>query len=102
EAYVVSAPVSGRLQRLDLHVGDRVEKSVATIARILPCGAELLDPRTRAQAEASVAAATAAVASTRAQLDQLAAGARQLEGDLARQRELAAKGFASPQALETA
>lgn len=102
EAYVVSAPVSGRLQRLGLHVGDRVEKGVTIIARILPSEAELLDPRTRAQAEASVAAATAAVGSARAQLDQLAAGARQLEGDLARQRELAAKGFASPQALETA
>ena len=25
EAYVVSAPVSGRLERLDLHVGDRVQ-----------------------------------------------------------------------------
>lgn len=102
EAYVVSAPVSGRLQRLDLHVGDRVEKGVTIIARILPSGAELLDPRARAQAEASVAAATAAVASARAQLDQLAAGARQIEGDLARQRELAGRGFASSQALETA
>ncbi|WP_299003295.1 HlyD family efflux transporter periplasmic adaptor subunit [uncultured Caulobacter sp.] len=102
EAYVVSAPVSGRLQRLDLHVGDRVEKGVTIIARILPSGAELLDPRARAQAEASVAAATAAVASARAQLDQLVAGARQIEGDLARQRELAGKGFASSQALETA
>ena len=102
EAYVVSAPVSGRLQRLDLHVGDRVEKGATIIARILPSGAELLDPRTRAQAEASVAAATAAVASARAQLDQLTAGARQLEGELARQRELAARGFASAQALEAA
>lgn len=102
EAYVVSAPVSGRLQRLDLHVGDRVEKGVTIIARILPSGAELLDPRTRAQAEASVAAATAAVASARAQLDQLTAGARQIEDDLARQRELAGKGFASSQALEAA
>uniref|UniRef100_B0SYG8 Efflux transporter, RND family, MFP subunit n=1 Tax=Caulobacter sp. (strain K31) TaxID=366602 RepID=B0SYG8_CAUSK len=100
EAYVVSAPVSGRLQRLDLHVGDRVEKGVTIIARILPSGAELLDPRTRAQAEARVAAANAAVASARAQLDQLMAGARQLEGDLARQRELAVKGFAAAQALE--
>ncbi|HJV43079.1 efflux RND transporter periplasmic adaptor subunit [Caulobacter sp.] len=100
EAYVVSAPVSGRLQRLDLHVGDRVEKGSTLIARILPSGAELLDPRTRAQAEARVAVATAAVASARAQLEQSAAGARQLEGDLARQRELAAKGFAAAQALE--
>ena len=102
DAYVVSAPVSGRLQRLELHVGDRVEKGKTVIARILPSGADLLDPRTRAQAEASVAAATAAVASARARRDQLDADARQLEGDLARQRELAKKGFASTQALETA
>lgn len=102
EAYVVSAPVSGRLQRVDLHVGDRVQAGVTVVARILPSGAELLDPRTRAQAEAGVAAARAAVASAQAQRDQLNAQARKLEGDLARQRALAQKGFASPQALETA
>lgn len=102
EAYVVSAPVSGRLQRVDLHVGDHVQAGVTVVARILPTGADLLDPRTRAQAEAGVAAAEAGVASARAQRDQRNAEARKLEGDLARQRALAQKGFASAQALETA
>lgn len=102
EAYVISAPVSGRLQRIGLHVGDRVEQGRTIVARILPAGADQLDPRSRAQAEAGVAAATAAVSSAQAQRDQLAAQARQLEGELARQRDLAQKGFASPQALEAA
>ena len=102
EAYVVSAPVSGRLERLDLHVGDRIVAGRTIVARIRPASAELLDPRARAQAQAAVAAAVAAVASSQAQGDQLAAEARRARLDLDRTRSLAAKGFASTQALDAA
>ncbi|ATC28487.1 efflux RND transporter periplasmic adaptor subunit [Caulobacter vibrioides] len=102
EAYVVSAPVSGRLERLDLHVGDRIVAGRTIVARIRPASAELLDPRARAQAQAAVAAAVAAVASSQAQGDQLAAEARRARLDLDRTRSLAAKGFASTQVLDAA
>jgi HlyD family secretion protein len=102
EAYVVSAPVSGRLERLDLHVGDRIVAGRTIVARIRPASAELLDPRARAQAQAAVAAAVAAVASSQAQGDQLAAEARRARLDLDRTRSLSAKGFASTQALDAA
>jgi HlyD family secretion protein len=102
EAYVVSAPVAGRLERVDLHVGDQVTAGATVVARIRPAGAELLDPRARARAQAAVAAAEAAVAAARAQQEKLNAEARKADGDLARVRTLAAKGFAAGQALDAA
>jgi len=102
EAYVVSAPVSGRLERLDLHVGDRIAAGQTVVARIRPTSAELLDPRARAQAQAAVAAASAAVSAAQARQDQLAAEARRAEIDLARTQALAERGVVSRQALDNA
>lgn len=102
EAYVVSAPVSGRLERLDLHVGDRVTAGSTVVARIRPAPPDLLDPRARAQAESAVAAAEAAVSAAQAQHDQYAAEARKADNDLARIRTLAERGYASRQNLDGA
>lgn len=102
EAYVVAAPVSGRLQRLDLHVGDRVIAASTVVARIRPASADLLDPRSQAQAQATVAAAQSAVGAATADQDRFAAEARKAEGDLRRVRALFDQGFASRQALDTA
>lgn len=102
EAYVVAAPVSGRLQRVALHVGDRVTAGQTIVAHIWPASADLLDPRARAQAQAAVAAAQAAVSAAAAQQDQLSAEARKADNDLARTRTLAERGFAASQALDSA
>ncbi|MES2343173.1 MAG: HlyD family efflux transporter periplasmic adaptor subunit [Pseudomonadota bacterium] len=102
EAYLVAAPVSGRLERVDLHVGDQVIAGTTVVARIRPASADLLDPRARAQAEASLAAADAAVGAAQAQREQLAAQARKAEADLGRVRILAGKGFAARQTLDAA
>lgn len=102
EAYVVSAPVSGRLERIDLHVGDRVQAGRTVVGRIRPASADLLDPRSRAQAQAAVAAGASAVSAAAAQNDQMAAEARKAEADLRRVRSLAEQGFASRQALDAA
>jgi HlyD family secretion protein len=102
EAYVVAAPASGRLSRIELEVGDRVVAGQTVVARIEPAAADLLDVRGRAQAEAAIAAARSAVAAAAAQRERLAAEARQAESSLARVRTLAAKGYAAPQALDDA
>ncbi|WP_334165213.1 efflux RND transporter periplasmic adaptor subunit [Phenylobacterium sp.] len=102
EAYVVAAPVSGRLERIDLHVGDRVAAGSTVVARIRPASADLLDPRARAQATAAVAAAQAAVAAAAAQQDQLAAEARQADVEVGRIRQLSERGFAARQTLDAA
>lgn len=102
EAYLIAAPVSGRLARITLHVGDQVNAGDTVVARIRPPPADLQDPRTRAQAEAVVSAAAAAVTAADAYADQLAAEARRAEADLRRVQVLADRGFASPQALDQA
>lgn len=102
EAYVVAAPVSGRLERVDLHVGDRVTAGVTVVARIQPASPDLLDPRSRAQAQAGVSAAQAAVGAARAELDRYAAEGHRADSELARVQALAAQGFAARQALDAA
>ena len=66
EAYLIAAPVAGRLERIDLHVGDQVVAGRTLVARIRPAASDLLDARSRARAQASVAAAVAALSSVQA------------------------------------
>lgn len=57
EVYVLSAPFSGRALRIDADVGDIVERNKTVLASIEPIDPNLLDIRTRAQAEAAAKAA---------------------------------------------
>lgn len=57
ERYVVSTPLSGRLQRVALKPGDPVSRGKTLLTGIEATDPELLDPRTRAQAEARVKSA---------------------------------------------
>ena len=50
DLFVVSAPISGRLMRIDLEPGDAVERRKTILARILPTEPGLLDTRTRTEA----------------------------------------------------
>ena len=59
---IISAPVTGYLQRIGLEVGDPVTQG-QTLALMEPLRPEVLDPRSRARAEAQVAAARAAISS---------------------------------------
>ena len=61
EKYTVSAPVSGKMLRIQLHAGDVVEQGDTVLARIEPTDPVLLDARTQAEYEARVRAAEAAV-----------------------------------------
>lgn len=60
ERYTVSAPIPGRLLRIALDPGDKVEAGKTLIAVIEPTAPDLLDVRTTAEAEARVRAAEAA------------------------------------------
>jgi HlyD family secretion protein len=102
QSYVVSAPVSGRLERLPLEVGDRVVANETPVASIRPSTPELLDPRTRAQAETAEQAARAALASARAQRDRLSADADRARDQLQRTANLAAQGIVPPSDLVAA
>ncbi len=65
ELYVVSAPINGRLLRVELEPGDSVIQSETIVARILP---NPLSSREREQAQAAIQAASASVEFAKASL----------------------------------
>ena len=73
ERFVVSAPVTGRLQRIELEPGDPVVRGKTVVARLTPAQSPLIDPRTRAELSAAVEAARAAVGQAQAERERAAA-----------------------------
>ena len=101
EVYRVTAPVAGRLVRVDIHAGDPVAQG-QTIAVIQPAPPGLLDERSRLIAEAAVAAAEAAVQLAQASLSEAQARARYADADATRKAALAERGVVSAQVNEQA
>ena len=60
DRYAISAPVAGYAQRIELDVGDAVKQG-QTLVSLEPLPSTVLDPRSRAQAQAQVASAKAAL-----------------------------------------
>lgn len=69
EKYIVSAPVAGKLLRVQRHAGDEVLQGDTELARIQPGDPSLLDARTRAEYDARVRAAESAVEQANATLE---------------------------------
>ena len=94
EFYVVSAPVTGYLSRIELEAGDTVSRgALLTTMRARP--ASPLDARTRQDLGAALRAAQAAKAGAEAAVAQS-------RRDLARAQELARRGFLPRAQLEAA
>lgn len=88
ERFVVSAPVAGRVLRIELEPGDPVEAAKTALATFLPADPALLDPRTRAELEARVKAAEAGVGRARVERERARTELQFTETDLKRQIEL--------------
>src|SRR5437763_1248704 len=67
DVYIVSAPVTGRVLRVDVEPGDSVAAG-AVLARMSSTAAGFLDTRTAEQAHAAVRAAEAQLRSSQAEL----------------------------------
>lgn len=102
EVYTVSAPVSGRLLRVSQHAGDAVVAGETDIVRLQPIDPSFLDIRTRAQAEAAVKTAEAALDLAKAEVARVRAALQFAERDLERIETLARRGTASPADLDRA
>ncbi len=102
DAYVVSAPVAGRLLRVEVEPGDAVIGGETVIARILAASPSAIDVRTREQAEAGVAAAEAALRVARADLNSALAEQSLAAADASRARALRETETVSEQALDRA
>ena len=79
ERYVLHAPVAGHMRRIDLDVGGAVALGEVLVV-LEPASSAVLDPRSRAEAEAGAASAHSAL--ERAEAEQARAEA---EAELARQ-----------------
>lgn len=102
DAYVVSAPIAGRLMRVDVEPGDTVLAGDSILARMLPMPPSVMDVRTREQARAAVASAEAALRVARADLNSAIADQDLAAAEGQRQRQLRESGFASEAALDSA
>lgn len=98
--YVVSAPVTGRVERIDLEPGDRVVGGQTVVARVRAETPPLLDARTRDELEAARAAASGALGQARAEEQRARASLDFAQKELARERELDRSGLTSRQAVE--
>lgn len=101
DRFVISAPVSGYLQRITLEVGDSVTQG-QTLALMEPLRPEVLDPRSRARAEAQVAAARAAIKRAEQQVSAARAEADYARSDYTRKQQLHEQSLISREALEQA
>lgn len=101
ERFVVSAPVAGFAQRIELKVGDAVQAG-QVLAVIEPARPSALDPRSRAQAQARMQAAEAALEAARANARAAAAQADLARQELERTQSLRSASFVSEQALDRA
>ncbi|MBL9211831.1 MAG: HlyD family efflux transporter periplasmic adaptor subunit [Opitutaceae bacterium] len=100
--YVVSAPVSGQLRRIDWKAGAVVEAGRTVLAVLETGGADFLDARRQAQAEAAVRAAEAARDAAGARRERALAASRLAALDLERSRTLRAQAVLSAQELDAA
>jgi HlyD family secretion protein len=99
--YLVSAPLQGKLLRIELKAGDRVEEG-ALLARLVPADAPLLDPRVRSEQEARLHAFEAAVSQAAVNIQRARVLSANARADLDRKRQLAAKTAIPAHDLEIA
>jgi len=102
DTYVLSAPVAGRVQRIDADVGDAVTAGETVLARIEPGDPSLLDPRSEAEARASVEAAEAARALSEARVEEATAELDFARAELERATGLARDGMIPRRELDEA
>jgi HlyD family secretion protein len=102
DRFRVTAPVSGRVQRIEIEPGDTVVAGKTVLARITPAESPLLDARTRGELQAAVDAATAAVGQARAERQRAGTALERARSTLRRQQELMKAGAISSDDLESA
>lgn len=102
QRFVISAPVAGRVDRIELEPGDRVARDTTVLVRIAPVQSSLLDPRTRAELNAAVEGARAAVGQAQAERQRANAGLERARSSAARQQALFEGGAIPRDTLEAA
>jgi len=101
DRYVVSAPVPGRLLRVDLKAGAPVEPGTL-VARLAPAAPAPLDARTELEYRERLGAAEATRLRAAASVERAGVALEQATAEEVRAAKLADQGFTSRQALDNA
>jgi HlyD family secretion protein len=89
ERYVVSSPITGQMQRIDLNEGDPI-RSGQRLTVVTPPRPVFLDPRMRAQGQAAIAEAESQIAAARQRVNAAKANVNYWQGELDRSAKLLA------------
>ena len=101
DRYVIAAPLAGRVERIQLEVGDPVKQN-QIVAELAPTAPAFLDARTQRELRERIGAAEAQLARSRAETLKAEAQRDQARADLERQTRLSKEGFVSQTAREQA
>ena len=101
DRYVVSAPVAGFARRVELDVGDAVARGDQLLT-LEPLRSDVLDPRSRAEAQARVQAARAALQAAEQNATAAQADSDYADTELRRKEKLRADGTVSEEELDRA
>jgi HlyD family secretion protein len=100
DRFMVSAPLAGRVLRIELEPGDPVTANETILATFLPVDPTLLDARTRAEIEARVRAAESAVGRAEVERDRAQTESEFADSDLERYQHLDASELISKEQLD--
>ncbi len=101
DRFVISAPVAGFARRVELDVGDAVTKG-QVLVDLEPQRSRVLDPRSRAEAEARVAAAKAALSAAQENVTAASADAEYATSEFDRLKKLFDLQVVSQDSMEQA
>lgn len=91
ERYVVSSPITGRMERIDLLEGDAV-RSGQRLTAVSPLPAMFLDARTRAELETEVSASESRISAAQERVEAARINVYYWRGELDRAQKLIASG----------
>lgn len=86
DTYTVSAPITGRLLRINVEPGDKVIQQQTVIAQMLPAYPPALDTRAIKQAQAAISAAEASLRAVKANVESAIANKHLADSHLKRSR----------------
>ncbi|MEA3405733.1 MAG: HlyD family efflux transporter periplasmic adaptor subunit [Pseudomonadota bacterium] len=101
DRYVIASPVNGMTCRMHLNVGDDVTQG-QTLLGITPLESQVLDPRSRAQAEAQVSASRSALQAAKQQVQSATASAQLASDEVKRYLPLLEKGLIAQEVYDKA
>lgn len=101
DRFIISAPVAGFMQRIELEVGALVKRG-QTLVKLEPLRSNVLDPRSRAAAEAEVSSAQAALKAAEEKVRATVADEAYAKSKQERMRKLYGGGYLSKNDMELA